>query len=174
MTPTDIDTAARARALLDAATPGPWRVNTITHRVYAATEDNPDEYVAFAPFDMDAALIAAAPALITDLLAELDQQKQKVEAFAADLTAFAERALTAEAERDAAVALSADRLYLLQKAEAERDAAVARAVQLGTDIDSVRSCWHANEGPRWTANVIEALRHSGLMDAAAVDRGTDR
>ncbi len=59
---------------------------------------------------------------------------------------------------------TAEGLRQLAAITAERDAAVARAAQLGTGIDSVRSHWHADEGPRWTANVIEALRHSGLMD----------
>ena len=60
--------------------------------------------------------------------------------------------------RDCRLLLIVDRL---RYAETE----IGRLTDLTTGIDAVRSAWHADEGPRWTANVIEALRHSGLMDA---------
>ena len=72
-------------------------------------------------------------------------------------------------ERDA-LTLSRLREYdlRLEITEAERDALKAeneRLIRLTTGIDSVRSAWHATEGPVWTSRVIESLRHSGLMEA---------
>jgi hypothetical protein len=60
----------------------------------------------------------------------------------------------------AAPTLIADLADEVDRLSAELD----RYVQLTTDIDAVRQCWHADKGPNWTANVIESLRHSRLID----------
>lgn len=85
-TPTDSDTAARARALLDAATPGPW-----THDGWTSVwGPSGDLVVGDGDIDLmahlhgsnclhDGALIAAAPTLITDLLAERDAAVARAE-----------------------------------------------------------------------------------------------
>lgn len=157
----------RARRLLAAATPGPWKKDRGTWDPLNNTTDvliwpkkltglTVDEialvitsWVGASVADRkqaraNAALIAAAPTLLADLADENDRLRERLDdSWYTDIGA---RLDAAEAERD------------------ELRAELDRYVQLTTDIDAVRQCWHADEGPNWTANVLEALRHSGLID----------
>jgi hypothetical protein len=114
----DSDTAARARALLDAATPGPWTVTDEVGIHWPADvyvtgngdtlfqtlvphhgNDRNDEAEGYA--NANAGLIAAAPTLITDLLAEVDGLRAALDTPTA---IYAEMLNFVGAERDAAVA----------------------------------------------------------------------
>ena len=127
---TGSDAAARARALLDAATPGPWEACTAPHpeddktpaewlascltgdgELWCVTAPNTtgDGYgylipavTGDGPFsEAHAALIAAAPTLITDLLAEVDRLHSLTEG---DPNTIYHEAAQLRAERDAAAA----------------------------------------------------------------------
>lgn len=72
-----------------------------------------------------------------------------------------------DAAEVAVAALTAAGFAVVPQADVDAAARLrAEMALLNNGIDAIRQCWHADESPRWTANVIEALRHSGLIDDA--------
>lgn len=105
--------AEEAQALLGAATPGEWRWNSITHRVHASTEHDPDEYVAFVPFEDDCPLIAAAPRLAAEVVRlrrELDARTDLLAALARVVWLLDNNPNVATFDRDDVAAAVGDQL----------------------------------------------------------------
>lgn len=167
-------TPERVRAMVEAATPGPWTSERAIYSTdHLVTMDRRSE--AYVTREPDAALIAAAPDLAADLLdahAALATERERRER--AD-----ERAVAAEAEcarlREATLRSLAgeDRAYLIEETAAarrERDDWNARATALETERDTARAEADALRAQVDSgAALISALADAGGALAEALD-----